>query len=133
MAFSPREKARIKHFLGYPDHVSLSQSIQLGYPAASQPMFLVDDAFHRMTEGGEESIRRDLCELESIEKQMSDARSRMKVTSVGNLEMNHRETSMLDREFKRWRRRLADDLGVAPDPYSQEEFSGGGINGRVVG
>ena len=134
--FSDQEKARIKHFLSYPDWVALSQSIQLGYPAASQPAFLVDDAFQRLTQGGEESARRDLCECESIERQLSEARRRFKAVKLGNLEMNQNETGMLRRELVFWVLRLASDLGVVTNPYSAFEYqnaAGGGRNATVIG
>lgn len=133
--FTDREKARIKHFLSYPDWVALAQSIQLGYPAASQPLFLLDDAFQRLTEGGEESVRKDLCECESIECQLSDARSRMRARKIGNLELNPEETRQLRRELLWWTTRLADDLGVVSDPYSQAMYAGigGTVSGTSVG
>jgi hypothetical protein len=134
--FTEREKARIKHFLSYPDWVALAASIQLGYPAASQPAFLVDDAFQRLTPGGEESVRIDLCECESIEAQIGQARARMKATKLGNLEVNPHETAMLRRELVYWVARLASDLGVVTNPYSLFEYlgaAGGGRNATVVG
>ena len=94
MAFTDAEKSRIKHFLSYPDWVALAASIQLGFPAGSQPLFLVEDAFQRLTEGGESSVRRDLCECESIESQISQARSRFKATQIGTLRVNPNETRL---------------------------------------
>ena len=88
MAFTADEQTRIKYFLSYPDFLALAQSFQLGYPAASQPLFLVDDSFKRITPQGEFSVRRALCECESIEKQLSDARSRFKATKLGELHLN---------------------------------------------
>ena len=135
MAFTDSEKSRIKHFLSYPDWVALAASIQLGFPAGSQPLFLVEDAFQRLTEGGEASVRRDLCECESIEGQISQARSRMKATQIGNLKVNHQETTMLRREMNYWVLRLASDLGVVSNPYAAFEYNdglGGGMNARVM-
>jgi hypothetical protein len=136
MAFTEWEQARIKHFLSYPDFVSLSQSVQLGYPAASQPLFLVEDAFKRLTPQGEETVRRDLCECEAIEKQLSQARSRFKAVKVDKLEVNQSESDQLRRELTYWGKRLAGDLGVNTNPYSEFEYQGaggGGINARVQG
>lgn len=137
MAFTDREKARIKHFLSYPDWVSLAQSIQLGYPAASQPAFLVDDAFNRLTPDAEESVRVDLCNCEAIECQLTDARSRFKAVRLGELQLNQAEPKMLRHELLWWTTRLGDDLGVVPDPYSQMMYqslnNSGGIGARVQG
>ena len=135
MAFNDDEKARIKHHLGYPDWSSLAASLQLGFPAGSQPLFLVEQAFQRLTPGGEEAVRRDLCECESIESQMSSARQRMQALQLGELKVNPRETAQLRQELDYWRTRLADDLGVTRNPYSQAAYNGdpGGINAKVVG
>lgn len=136
MAFTDTEKARIKHFLSYPDWVSLAQSVQLGFPAGSQPLFLVEDAFNRLTQGGEISVRQDLCECESIERQMSDARKRFKATQLGDLKVNPEEMRLLRREMHYWVLRLASDLGVVQNPYAAfqyEQALGGGVNATVVG
>jgi len=137
MAFTPRERARIKHFLSYPDWVALAQSIQLGYPAASQPAFLVDDAFNRLTPDAVESVKTDLAECECIERQISESRSRFKATRMGELELNHSEPKMLRHELLWWTTRLADDLGVVSDPYSQMIYTSlnnaGGLYAKVQG
>lgn len=136
MAFTVHEQARILHFLSYPKFSSLSQSIQLGYPAASQPLFLVEDAFKRLTAEGEATVRQDLCECESIEAQLREARTRMKATKLGELEVNAEEANMLRRELAFWSARLSSDLGVVSNPYSSFEYqgqSGGSVNAKVIG
>lgn len=135
MAFTDQQKARIKHHLGYPDWSSLSQSIQLGFPAASQPLFLVEDAFQRITPSGEESVRCDLCNCEETESQMASARGRMRASKLGELTLNATETPQLRQELEYWRNKLADDLGVVRNPYSQSAYQGdpGGLNAKVVG
>lgn len=137
MSFSAQEQSRIKRFLSYPDWVALAQSIQLGYPAASQPLFLVEDAFRRLTPEGEVSTRADLCECESVERQISEARGRLKAVRLGDLELNPNEMKQLRREMLWWVTRLADDLGVISNPYSQMIYQGianvGGVSGRSSG
>lgn len=130
MAFTDQEKARILHYLSYPSWESLSSSIHLGFPAGSQPLFLVEQAFNRLTDGGEGNVRRDLCECEATECQISNARSRMKALQLGDLKVNLDEVNMLRGELTYWVLRLASDLGVVTNPYSQFEFLGGGSGGR---
>lgn len=135
MAFTKQERARVLHFLSYPDWVSLSNGIQLGFPAGSQPLYLVEQAFTRLTDGGELSVRTDLCECESIESQLREARGRMKATQIGNLKVNQNETAMLRSELTYWVLRLASDLGVVSNPYAAFEYqqgAGGGRNARIV-
>ena len=133
--FTEGQRDRILHFLGYPNWKSLAASIQLGYPAASQPLFLVYDAFVRMNPAAVPTILKDLCECEACESQISDARSRMKATRLGELQTNPQESRMLRQELAYWTKRLSDDLGVVPNPYSQMSYlgMGGGINAKVMG
>jgi hypothetical protein len=137
VAFSDDEKTQIRYFLSYPSWVALAQSIQLGYPAASQPLFLVEDAFKRLTPQGEYTVRRALCECLAIEAQMSEARRRFKATKVGEVELNPHESRMLRKELLYWVTRLADGLGVVSNPYSQMMYQGisgmGSVGGRSVG
>lgn len=137
MSFSAQEQSRIKRYLSYPDWVALAASIQLGYPAASQPLFLVEDAFRRLTPDGESSVRADLCECESVERQISEARGRLKAVRLGDLELNPNEMKLLRREMLWWVTRLADDLGVVSNPYSQMIYQGisnmGSVSGRSSG
>jgi hypothetical protein len=135
MAFNADEKSRIKHFLSYPDWESLAQSIHLGFPSGSQPLFLVESAFNRLTAEGEVTVRRDLCECEDIESQMREARRRFKTTQLGKLHINRDEIRMLRQELTYWSLRLASDLGVVANPYAAFEYNnaaGGGFNARVV-
>ncbi len=131
MGFTDREKARICHFLGYPRWEALSSSIHLGFPAGSQPLFLLEQAFNRLFPDGEDSVRTDLCECEAVERQISSARTRFKATQLGDLKTNQDEPGMLRGELEYWTLRLASDLGVVKNPYSQFEYlGGGGVGGR---
>lgn len=136
-SFSPEEQERIKYFLSYPDFVSLSQSIQLGYPAASQPLFLVEDAFKRLTPQAENSVRTVLCQLEAIESQIMSSITRIKAVSLGEITLNPNEDKILRRHMCWWVARLSDLLGVFPNPVSQMVYNAlnsiGGISGRSTG
>lgn len=131
--FSDEEKTEILRFLGYPDWRSLASSIQLGYPAASQPMFLVVDSFKRLTPTARQAIRGDLKELRCIESQMAEARLRFRAVKLENMELNPKEPAMLREELKYWTMRLEDDFGVKRNPYSTFAMGGlpGGINAKI--
>lgn len=133
MSFTEREQGRIRHFLGYPSWSSMAASIQLGFPAGSQPLYILEQAFIRLLPDGEEAVRIDLCNCEEIEKQLADARKRMKATKLGEMTLNMGETGQLRQELQYWQRRLADDLGVPFNPYSSMSYEGmpGGMNARV--
>lgn len=129
-----QERSRVKHFLDYPDWEALAASIHLGFPASSQPMYLVEGAYDRLTQGGIDSVRKDLCQLEAIENQIGSSRGRMKAEQLGTLKMNLKEASQLRQELVWWALVLANDLGVGPNPFSAMQFLGGtGRNARVTG
>jgi hypothetical protein len=133
--FTDEEKTEILRFLGYADWASLAQSIQLGFPAASQPMFLVFDSFKRITPTARAQVRHDVGELRCIEQQLSEARNRFRAMELEGLKLNPREPMQLRQELSYWTNRLADDLGVKANPYSQMGYVGmpGGINAKVSG
>lgn len=133
MAFTEKEKGRIRHFLGFPSWSSMANGIQLGFPAGSQPLFLLEQAFNRLLPEGEESVRRDLCECESVESQMGDARKRRKASKLGDLTMNATEMQGLKEDLVFWQQRLGDDLGVVVNPYGSMSYNGmgGGMNASV--
>jgi hypothetical protein len=66
---------------------------------------------------------------------MASARGRMKAARLGELHLNANETNQLRGELEYWRNKLADDLGVVRNPYSQSAYMGdpGGLNAKVQG
>lgn len=131
MAFTEKEKARIRHHLGYPSWQHMASAIHLGTPAGVEVLHLLEAAFNKMMPEGEEVIRVDLCNCEDIENQMAGARSRLKTEKVDKVTMNHGELGALRRELELWQRKLADDLGCFPNPFDLSHGAGGGINAKV--
>lgn len=130
--FTAQQKSRIKYFLKYPDWQGLSNGIQLGIPAGSQAMFMVEQSFDRLTVAGEQGVLEVLDELEQIECQIKAARKRLKAKKLGEMTLNESEISALKTELEEWRQRLSDTLGAPVNPYTLEHNRGGGINARVV-
>lgn len=133
--FSEDEKDAVLRFLGYPNWASLAQSIQLGMPAASQPLFLVFDAFRRIRPPARARVRLDLCRALEVEEQIASSGNRLKSSKVGTVTLNANELTQLKELLTYWTTRIADGLGVIPNPYSQMQFNGGGggINAPVTG
>lgn len=135
-AFTDAEKDGIMRFLGYPNWRLMAQSIQLGIPSASQPLFLVISAFERVAPETRSRVRVDLCRCFALEDQIASSASRVKTTRVGEVHMNGNEMGDLGQRIHYFATRIADALGVVPNPYSQAEYAGlmsGGINARVIG
>ena len=133
--FTEAEKDAILRFLGYPNWASLAQSIQLGFPAASQPLFLVFDSFRRVRPESRARIRLDLCRALEVEEQIADSRTRRRSKSVAEVQLNENELGDLVGLLDYWVTRIADALGVTRNPYSSMVYRGmaGGINGPVTG
>ena len=131
---SEEEKARIRRHLGYFT-LNAAPSIQLGFPRASQPLFLVDQAFDQIPDYAVSLIRGDLAILDNIEVQLVEAQKRFKADKLGDLTINRSETDQLRGEYVYWAQRLADDLGCPLNIYAERFRAGGGnrmpINIRV--
>lgn len=118
------EKNRIRHHLGYLVTEPAS-SIQLGYPRASQPQFLVELSMNRIPEQAVGQIRRYVGILDKTEDRLFEAQERLAASALGEITLREDETDQLEREYARWARRLADDLGVPLNIYSERFRSGG--------
>lgn len=119
------EKARIRHHLGYIQTNPVS-SIQLGVPRASQAQFLVETAMNTVPDTAIGLIRKYVAVLDKIEDRLIDAPTRFEAEKLGEITLNKDEPDMLEREYRRWAQRLADDLGVPLNTYSERFRTGGG-------
>ncbi len=120
------EKSRIRHHLGVvlTDPVA---SIQLGVPRAAQPQFLLEAQMNRIPDTAIGVIRRYVAILDNIEERMLDALDRFSAKELGEITLRDDETTMLEREYRRWAMRLADDLGCPLNQFSERFRTGGGI------
>jgi len=119
------EKARIRHHLGYLN-VNPVTAIQLGFPRASQPQFLVESAMNNIPESAIGIIRKNVAILDNIEDRLVGALDRLTAQSLDEITMRPDEHDALEREYYRWATRLADDLGVPLNIYSERFRNAGG-------
>lgn len=135
MPFTEQDRSRIYYHLGYPDVTNVS-SIQLGFPALSQPQFLVTSAMDRLNPASVPRVIRILNIMDGIESQMVKALNRLKAQQLGELKLRNTneestEQDLLEREYGRWAQRLADILGVPINPYAMRYGAlegGAGVN-----
>lgn len=111
------EKARIRHHCGYP-LISPVSSIQLGVPAASQPMFLLEHAMNLIPETAVGIIRNYVAILDTIEQRLIDSQTRFSAEKLGEITLRADEPERIEAEYTRWAKRLADDLGCPLNPFS---------------
>lgn len=139
IALTASEKERVRYHLGYLN-VEPSAAIALGFPRASQAGFLVEQAMERLMEPTVGRVSQLLSVLDRIEGQMIEALQRLQAQQLGELKLRNSndeptEQDLLEREYVRWAQRLADNLGVPLNVYSErfrELGSGGGVNVPVA-
>jgi len=119
VALSLQERERIRYHLGYLN-TAPGQSIFLGLPAASQPLFILESAMNSILPEAEDTARRAVRELDCIEDQLSQQRGRLGIVTA--------ETGIrfdiagalheLEDQYQLWARTLADVFGVPINPFS---------------
>lgn len=139
IALTAADKERVRYHLGYMN-VEASASIQLGFPRASQPQFLVEAALERLMEPTVGRVSQLVSHLDAIESAMISALPRLKAQQLGEIKLRNSndeatETDLLEREYVRWAQRLADNLGVPLNVYSERfrELGTGSMNVAVHG
>jgi len=137
ITFTEADKARCRHHLGYLT-VEPSAAIQLGFPSAGEAQFLVERAMQRIMPAYQDRVIKTLDILDSIECQMVEALCRLKAIKLGEITISNStsdptEQDRLEVEYLRWARRLADDLGVPLNVFSERfRSSAMGINRPVA-
>lgn len=117
------DKERIRYHLGYME-TSFAGSLQFGIPRPAQTIFLVEQAMTLLNNDyGVERCRKILCKLEAIEDELINAVPALIAEQLGNLKLRGAQYGMthpdlVEREYVRWAKRLADLLGVPLYPYS---------------
>lgn len=111
------ERAKIRHHLGYPN-VSAMASIQMGVPKPLQTLFLVETAMDKILEEYLPILRTTIATLDSIECQLVAGQPNLAVNKLGEMELRKEHLDQLEREYKRWAFRLAEDIGVPIYPFA---------------
>lgn len=128
------EKERVRYHLGYME-TSFAASMQLGIPRPVQTVFLLESAMGLITDGNAvQRVRSILAHLDHIEEQMKAATCSLVAEQVGDLKLRGNLPDLLEREYVRWAKRLADMLGVPLYAYSDRFRKGSaGRSISVVG
>jgi hypothetical protein len=117
------EKERVRYHLGYME-TSFAASLQFGLPRPVQTIFIVEQAMNLLVNPfAVDRVRRVLWTLDDIEQKLQSALCTLVAEQLGDLKLRGAEPGrthpdLLEREYIRWARRLADILGVPLYPYS---------------
>lgn len=132
---TPPDKEKVRYHLGYMGTGNSAASMQLGIPRPVQTVFLLESAMELVnSQASVDRIRGLLAQLEKLEDQMKNATCSMIAEQVGELKLRANYPDLLEREYSRWAKRLADLLGVPLYWYSSRfQKSGPGSSVPVVG
>jgi hypothetical protein len=98
-----------------------------------QTMFLVEDVIKAagiLRPETEDRVRRILKVMDDIEAKQVEAvnDSHLTVEALDTIHLRRDETDALQHEYRRWRRKLANNMGVPIYPYADEPGSGAAGN-----
>lgn len=127
LRLNEQDRARVRYFMGYPN-VDPHQAIQLGFPAATQAMFLVEQAMENLLPEAVERVLKIVSALEKMENQELDALCRLKAQQLGDMKLRNdnnekTEGDMVRGEAEAWKKKLASALG-APLNMHQSQSTG---------
>jgi hypothetical protein len=120
------EKARIRHHFGVPQTYPISD-IQLGVPAAAQPMFILERQMNVIPNSAIAIIREDVAKCDTTEAELFQAQRRLKAKSVDSVDLNPDECDQRRAEYRYWVTKLGDDLGAPINAFSAAFRTGGGM------
>lgn len=119
MALSAEERAKVRYHLGYLN-TSAGAAISLGVPSANQTGFILESAMNTILPESEFLVRRAVAELDCIEGQLSEARTRLSTQKVDEIVFRGDETDQLESQYDYWSKTLADIFGVPINPFSKK-------------
>lgn len=129
MALSQLEKSRVRAHLGYPQ-TSVGAAIALGLPTTNQFGFMLEQAMNLILPASEQHVRRMIVELDCIEDQLSDARTKLAVAAVDGIRFRGPEQiASLEDQYSGWARKLADAFGVPINVFSKNHQR---LDGRTI-
>ena len=134
MPLTVDERERVRYHLGYMSANS-GASFQLGIPRPVMTMYLVEEAMDQLMETAVPRVRRQLVYLENIELKLVESQDFLAAERLEGLVLRpstpgHTHPDLLEREYYRWAKRLADMLGVPLYPTGYK-FRGMGVNVSV--
>lgn len=120
-----QDKERCRYHTGYME-TSFAPTLQFGSARPMQTMFLLEQALNLMVNPYAIARLRTVLEtLDQIEQQLvSPGVELLYAKKLGELELREAthgmtSTDLIEREYVRWAKRLADILGVPLYPYSE--------------
>lgn len=130
MPLTDTEKHSIEYHLGW---VQDSQALLLnGNVVAHQIISLLRHNIERTEENKVYRVREALCECQKIQDSLKEVRGKFGAVRIGDIEYDaEKAVQLLDNEYLRWTRKLADMYGGHENLYSRERQQLGGGTGMT--
>lgn len=110
---TPDEKERVMYHLGYMGTGTSAAALQFGVARPVQTMFLLQSALELLTDPyAVNRVRRVLFTLDTIEQKLQESLCSLIAEQLGNMKLREHYPDLLEKEYVRWARRLADIFGV---------------------
>lgn len=134
-ALTESDKERIRYHTGYIE-TSFAASLQFGIPRPVETIFLLETSMSLLVNAAAiNRVHHILNTLDEIEKRLKNSLCVLVAEKIGDLTLRgamrgQTYPDLLEREYVRWAKRLADILGVPLYPYS-DRFRGHGPGNSV--
>lgn len=122
--FTEEEQGRILFHLGYMQQ-TVSSFAAFGVLATTENQFIAINALQHVPLSRAMLVRDLLSKLDDIGSKLFEAVDFLVAKELGEMTLRDDHPDLLEREYTRWAKRLADSLGVTTNPYS-ERFGGAG-------
>jgi hypothetical protein len=130
---SEQDKVRARDHLGYIG-VGSVWTFSLGVPAALQTQFMVEGAFGKILPQHEAKFVQLLDRMDKIEQQIEDDTENVAADAIDEIKLRSDEFEQLLIRYKYWQAKLANLLGIVPNPFDQRWSSwvgGGGLGPNI--
>ncbi len=104
--------------------VQPAASLSFGIPRPLQTVFLIEQAMNNLIADAETKVRSILCILDNVETKLVEAQDYLVAQKLEDITLRDGHPDLLEREYQRWAKRLADILGCPLYPYSSRFSSG---------
>jgi hypothetical protein len=98
-----------------------------------QTQFQIEGGFNRILPQAEATFRDLLDKMDSLEEQLVSNQENAEVEKIGEITINKNAFEQLVKRYQYWQAKLANLMGVPPNPYDMRFQSGaaGGVNVSV--
>jgi len=136
VALTPDETASVLEHLGWPN-ATMIETFILGFPAAREPLFILQGAIFALNPTVEDRVRLTLKRLDRIEALIDEDADTLVASKTDDTELRADQFEALLQRYSYWQGKLCNFLGVpGPNPWDARlsawnMLGGGSMNVKV--